>query len=343
MKYDNLRAFEKHLEGASPHHFSPLYLILGKDHPECRESIELVLRFLAPNLQAREFSVRTFDGAQLGTEELLIELYSKNFFADKRVLYIQQAEKLKKPVLEQLEKGLSHLDRSLYFILSASSLSKQTSFYKAAEKEGVILELGEIKPWEKEKRLVEWVSKQAISGRKLMAYPVCQALVKYAGLDSALLGQELEKLFCYVGDRKEITLQDVSRICTPQSSDTIWQLGESLFRRDSASAVRIVQALLAEGQALLPLLRQIRTQFQTDYQICLLINQGKQASDIAHEFPYMKGTILDRHLFFAQQYGLAAFKQGLLAIDAMEMRVKNSQADEGLLAELLVTQLTRQL
>lgn len=340
MRYDNLRSFEKHLQETAPSHLNSLYLIMGKDLFECQEAFQLLLRFLLPSQEMREFGLTIFEGLQVEESELGNALYSGSFFAKSRVIWIQQAEKLKKSVQEDLEKYFSRSQRDLYLVLSAAGWQKNTSFYKALEKDGVILDLAEAKPWEKEKRLVEWLNKQATAARKLMSYQVCQLLVKRTGHDQALLLQELEKLICYGGDKKEITAEDIEALCPRLQVDSIWQLGEALFRRDSAAALQMAQALLTEGQALLPLLRQIRSQFQTEYQVCLLLAQGKQTQDIAQEFPYMKGQILDRHLQQARQYGLESFKKGLLALDAAEMRAKNSLVDERILLELLMMQLT---
>ncbi len=341
MKYDNSRAFEKHLEGAAPNHFSRLYLILGKDLVEQREAVESTLKALQPSSQALEFALKTMDGAQLTLDELLSDLYSNTFFADQRIFWIQHADKLKKTLVDALEKYFARISSSQYLILTAPGWMKQTNFYKAVEKEGVILEIAEPKPWEKEKRLVEWATKQLSGKRKVISYQTCQALVKQTGLDSSLLAQELEKLLCYVGDRPEITSQDIIKICNYQPSDTVWQLGEAIFRRDAAASIHIVHSLLMDGQPLLPLLRQIRSQFQTQFQICLLLAQGKTAQEAVLDFPYLKGNLLDRTIQQAQRYGLESFRQGLLAIDAAEMRAKNSQVDEKLLIELLMIHLTR--
>lgn len=256
------------------------------------------------------------------------------------MIWVQQADKLKKAVQDNLIKYFSRPAPSQYLLLSASSWAKNTIFYKAAEKEGIILDIAELKPWEKEQRLAEWVNKQAAASRKLISYQVCQFLVKRLGNDQALLAKELEKLICFSGERKEIVQQDVEALCHRQQVETIWQLGEALFRRDAGASIQMVHALLMEGQSLLPLLRQIRSQYQTGYQICLLLGEGKQASDISQEFPYLKGQILERNMRQAQQYGLDLFKKGLIALDGAELRVKNSPVDEKIIAELLIMQLT---
>ncbi len=339
MKYDNLSAFEKHLTDTPSQQFKPLYLVLGKEAFECQEATQLLLRFLLPS-HSRELSLSTWEASQLEEDALWTALHTRSLFCETRVIWIQQADKLKKSIQEGLEKFLARPQSSLHLILSASTWQKNTAFYKAMDQVGVILELAEIKPWEKEKRLAEWINKQAMAARKLMSYQVCQSLVRQLGCDSSVLTQELEKLFCFCEGKKEITQQDVEAICTKQQHESIWQLGEALFRRDTHVALQMAHAFLHNGHALLPLLRQLRSQFQTEYQISLLLAQGKRGPDITQEFPYMKGQILERHMWQAQHYGLDALKQGLLLLDATEMRVKNSQIEEKILIELLIVQLT---
>lgn len=339
MRYDNLRAFEKHLESAAPRHFSPIYVVLGKESFHCKEAVNLILKHLIPKGQ-QETALSSWDGSQADSKDLLADLHAQSFFAEKRVILIQQGEKLKKTVLDELERYVKRAPRSQYLILLASALSRQTSFYKAIEKEGVILEYADLKPWEKERGLIDWVGQQAASERKQMPYQVCQQFVKQIGSDQYLLASELEKLFCFVGGKNEITWQDVEQICTLTPLETIWQLGESIFRRDAAAALRISRSLLIEGHSFLPLLRQVRNQFVTDYHVCALLEQGRQPSEITQEYPYMKGQILEGHMENARQYGMHAFRQGLLDIDKTELLAKNSQMDEQLLAEILIAKLT---
>lgn len=340
MKYDNLRAFEKHLEGAKPLHFSPLYLVMCKEEFECREATALLLNHLLEG-QNRELTLKTVEGPHAHIDQLLNDLYSQSMFVPMKVIWIKQAEKLKKGLMDQLEPYLSRIPRGQYLLLSSEGIAKNTRFYKAAEKEGVVLEIPELKPWEKEKRLIEWVSKKAVESRKLLSLQACQGLVKHVGCDAQILGQELEKLFCYVGVRQEITLQDVAHICTSQHDDSVWQLGEAILRKDTAAALQISRYLLVNGQALILLLRQLRSQFQTQLQISTLLRQGKDASHVQQEYPYMKGQILERNISYATHYGFERLRQAMLALEATEMGIKNSQADEQLLADLLMIQLTK--
>lgn len=340
VRYDNLRAFEKHLEGATPHHLSPLYVIAGKEDYECKEATQLLLNFLVPAAQ-QDLALKVWDGTSVNEGELITDLYSQSFFTDKRVILIKNVDKLKKSVQEELEKYIKKISRSQHLILCTSTLVRNSNFYKLLEKEGIVLDFAELKPWDKEKRLIEWLGKKIANVRKLMPYQVCQKFVKQVGMDQHAIANELDKLLCYIGERQEITWQDVENICTLTSSESIWQMGEAIFSRNTVLSLKIIKNLLLEGQPFLQLLRQIRSQFATELQISMLLSQNKTPSEITQVFPYMKGQILEKHITYVKQYGSASFRQGLIEIDAIESNIKNTQIDEQLLAELLIYKLTR--
>jgi len=217
---------------------------------------------------------------------------------------------------------------------------KTSSFYKKAEKAGIVLEFAELKPWEKEKRLIEWVGKQAAAERKMMSYQACQLLVKSVGPDQGLLAQEMEKLMCYVGDRKEITPQDIGIIGSNLQVNTVWELSDAIFYCETTKAVGMCRTILREGGGLLPLLRQLRYQFQTGYQTSTLLASGGTPAQAALELPSLKGQMFDRHLERVHRYGKERFKRGLLLLDEVELQTKNGQPDESLLADLLLVKLT---
>ena len=94
----------------------------------------------------------------------------------------------------------------------------------------MILDFAELKPWEKEQRLAEWVNKQASASRKLIAYPVCQFLVKRMGPDQALLAKEIEKLICYAGRERKLLGKMWKRFATGSRLNRSGSWEKLLFR-----------------------------------------------------------------------------------------------------------------
>lgn len=341
MKLTNLRAFEKHLDGAAPNHFSLLYVVLGKEAFQRKEAIDKLLVSLKGNVAQDEPLLQVYEGERLSSKELMQELNAFGLFSKRRTLLIENADKLDKEAMSSLESYFEAPNKSIFLVLSAAAFHRGTNFYKKCEKVGIVLEFPEEKPWEKERSLQEWISTTARASGKSINSQCCQQLVKLLGTQHELLSTELQKLICYVGSRASILLQDISAIVAPVAVETIWQLGEAIFRRDGASALAICKNLLLDDLSFFALLRQVRTQFQTEFQVCTILANGGDASDVMREFPYMKGGILDRHVAMAQGYGMEGFKAGLLLIDETELQAKNSGLEVSFLAELLMVKLTQ--
>lgn len=341
MKYNNLRAFEKHLEEASTVSFSGMYMIIAKDSFERNSAVESLLKHVLRGEKHPELCAKIFDGDNINVPVLFEELLSSTLFSPKKVVVVKLTDSLSASLRMALEGVVEKIAPGTIFVLAMGSMNHSTNYYKRAEKAGVILEIPESKPWEREKALLEWVNTQLNPLGKRMHPEACQLLVKQVEGQMALLYNELEKLLCFIGDRNEITIQDVSTICTSNNIETVWQLGEAVFRRDVTSALRISKALLLEENNLIGFLRQLRGQFQTEFQICSLLANGGNTREVMQLFPYMKGAILDRHIRLAQEYGLPSFKKGMQQIDAFETMAKNSTTDNDLLAEMLMIKLTQ--
>ncbi len=340
MKYSNLEAFKKHLESAAPDHFSSLYLLLSKETFPRKEAMEKLAELSLHEERSPELSVRIFDGEKHSIEQILPELNALSFFSKKRIIFINNCDSLDKAATTQLETYFASPNKTICLVLAATTLNRATSFYKKAEKIGVLLDITELKPWEQEKIVVEWLHQEVRKYKKQFTPAAGQIFIKQLGTDQTLLQNEIQKLVCYVGERSTIDERDIAAICTSVNLENAWQLGEAIFKRDAASALRISKALLNEGTALIALLRQIRSQFQTEYQICSILAHGGTAADVTAQFPYMKGAILERHLSAAQNYGMERFKKGILAIDTTELKAKNSATEDDLLADILIATIT---
>lgn len=334
MKYTSLRALEAHLTEAAPDHLASLYAILGKDDFLRKTAFARLKQFFPQS----ELALTVLDGEGLAIKAISNALYSSSLFSQKSCVAIHTCEKLTKPCMEWLEGYFAKPTPQLTLILTASTLHHGTTFFKKIEKYGVVLDIAEEKPWEKERSYTEWVQQTLTQSGKTIDSQTALALVKQVGADGETLKQEMEKLICYTGDRREISQKDIQAICTGINSETVWQLGEAIFRLDAPTALRIGHALLEDGTSILGLLRQIRSQFQTDLQVCAILASGGSPADITAQFAYMRGNILERHCQAARNYGLQRFKEGLLKIDASELQAKNGAPEldlmEGLLARL---------
>lgn len=340
MKYTNLQAFEKHLADAGPNHFAEIYLITAKDPFERKQATDLLTTKLLAKNPSPELALKTFDASKCEVGDILQELSSLSFFADQRVIVVQYGHKLNANSLKSLVSYLQHPAKAIQLVIAAETMTKTTKFYKTWEKVGVILELVEEKAWAKEKTLTAQIMAKLQKQGKSIDPQACQLLLQQIGPQAGLIHQEIEKLLCYIDDRDQIKVQDVAKLCGSVNVEDGWKLGDAIFNGDAGRSLQISKGILDSGVSLIGLLRQVRQQLQTKFQICSILASGGHPGDVSTLFPYMRGRILDNNIQQARRYGMARFRRSILALDATELASKSSATSHDTLLERLLVKLT---
>lgn len=316
MRYTQHKAFEKHLHSSSPSNFSSLYCLIIKDPGE---------RFLAFE------SLKKIVGAMSITlhseEELFSQLDSLSFFSGKQIFHYP-CEKFSKS--SRLEKRFSQMSADVILVLSMESLARQSAFYKAVEKHGVLLDTSEEKPWEKEKNLAEWLMERVFQANKTMDLEAVTALSKGSCGSLALLASEWEKLLTYVGERPRISLHDVMTICSLSPLDSAWAFGELLLAQNAGAALEVALRMIDQGGAIFSILRQLRHQMTTALHLTLFDRE-----QISLKFPYLKGQMLERQLQAAMNFRTGPLIKAIQLIDELEFKAKDGWDNPKLLLTLL--------
>lgn len=341
MRYLALPAFEKQVKEAAPDHLSPVYLVVESEGEEVLEAAKALIKALFPKEADRGLGVHRLEGEEVTGNDLGTLWTSPPFLTSRRLIWVRQAEFLKKSLVLFLEQECIHRHPSCFLLLSASSLPKQSSLYKWAEKEGIVLDISPKKPWEKNKELLHWLLNQALLVKKSLPAFLAGQLVRWSGGNLAVLKQEWQKILLYVGDKKEIEPLDLAAVAVDASVDTPWEMGEAVFRGDMETALLVGRRLLQEAQGVFPLLRQLRGQLESQYQILVFSEMGREDEIVTH-FPYLRGSLLTKRLQMARQYGKKRLQKGMLLLDQGEARLKNAEVEEFLLWDLLLMQLCDQ-
>lgn len=331
MKYTQFRAFEKHLQSAAPLHFSPIYCFIGKDSQERG----LALDTLKKSLKIEE-AIRYEPDRE---KEFLRDLDMTSLFQEKRLFHFQLGEKLSKNLSIQGEKRLGHLPPSTYVVFSAEVLSSKTSFYQALEKVGVILDMGELKPWEKERSCAEWLLDKAAKEGKTLSSDAANLLVRGSAYNLAILSKEWEKLLIYSGNQKTLHAKDVEEVCCLDPILSQWLLGEAILQKNPKLALEAGSRMLDQGHAVFTLLRQLRHQMMTALQLVSAKENGK-LDLVRAKFPYLKGQMFDRQLAGCAGWGSLSLARAIERIDDYEFKAKDAWDDPKLLLNMLILRLT---
>lgn len=325
MIYHDLISFKEGL-ATKP---QSLYLIILKDPEERKTALQTVLN-------ATKGPTSAFQPDLFSLKGFLEEVNTLPLLAKNKTVILYDVDQLNDEALEGIMAYLSNPSSWVQLLLSAATFHSQSKLVKIVEKNGVLLRCKEEKPWEKEKRLAEWLAHEAAEEGVTFSPSLIQLFIK--SVDPACLRNEFEKLICFAGEKKEITKEAIRRLASPMRHETLWQLGDALFERSFPKAVTIGTALLEEGMAFIPFLAHLRTQVHTGMQILQTYHKGGGQA-VTESFPYLKGGFLEKKLALLQGYGLFRMQTALIYLFETEVQAKNSAAEPSLLLETLLAKL----
>jgi DNA polymerase-3 subunit delta len=304
------------LKEAFPEHLSPIYLIVTPCSFERRQIAQKIFSLIAKKQLSY---LHVFDVQTTPVDQILGNLNTLSLFEEKEVVFFDGIEGLKP--LTSLIHYVSHPHHTSFLILGASSIKPLADLYHKGKKEMVVLDLSEEKPWEKERRLHEWLVQEAKAQGKHLPSQVAVFLIEKVGSDMASLNQELEKLLCFAGDRPQISLSDAEAITFSLPHVNSWQLAEKvIWNKDT----RFVHDKLGDLSFFLLFIGQLRYHLQVGYKIAAFLAKQVPRSEIAHALSQLRPQVLDKYLSIVQEKKTAYFHQGLLALYEMELAAKSS-------------------
>ena len=333
MKFSDRESFQKHLKKKGK---EGNYILVI---PDAFERGELAQEIVNAKVGKSTVSFK-LDMEKHSWERLHEELNSFSLFGEQRVLIVDNCHALLKNALESIGNYLKAPNSSLLLILLYGQVIKQKGIHKIYDEKGVLLEVPDSKPWEKEAAFEKWATHYLTKKNKKLAPQAFHSLFHHVGEDKRLLSQELDKLCTFTGDAELIQQADVMAVCVQLNLENSWKLGEAILQKNRTRALALVHTLLAEGTQPLALLAQLKHQLHSSWHALSLFDTTKSPEAVAKVYPYLKGRRFQKTLEQARSYSEPYFKRSLLAIHTLESTLKQEQEDILYVFDKLLLKLT---
>lgn len=319
MKFQRLEAFEKHFKD-SLQDLAPVYLVVCPRDGERKKILQSLVRVLEKGSDCKRcFFIK----------EAIVHLNSASLFSGKMVALFDGVEQLLKDEAAILSSYVTHPNPEGHLILGSASSKYASDLYKKGKKEMVVLDLSSEKPWEEKERIKNWAVQTILAKKKQISPDAIEALLARLPQDRLLLEQEIEKLICYMGERSQITREDVIAICTSASEENLFQLAKKIVWGGLDQAPSSCDSAM-----LFPLIGSLRYQLEMGLKMAALIEKGDPQEVITKAFPQLRSRVLQEYLNGARTKGLSYFKEGLRALFALEFGAKTSQGSPSTLFSL---------
>jgi DNA polymerase-3 subunit delta len=161
----------------------------------------------------------------------VVWLQNCNFFGDDRTASSQAVTETLAEIAQELKEFAW---QNVRLLISAAKVDKRKVFFKTLDKIGAVESFAS---WSVDDRdwaaqAEAWAGKAIRTRQKTIAHEALAELISRVGPNARQLDTEVEKLSLYVGDRKEIGMEDVAAICTRNKMARAFALGDALGDRD---------------------------------------------------------------------------------------------------------------
>ena len=226
----------------------PAYLIVGADELK-RDAAVRRLRSHVPADMA-DFNLDELDGASLEEPgQLISSAQTMPFCADFRLVIVNGAGELAKPVSEAVVSYLADPNPQCVLCLVAEKLAKNTRLYKAVAKVGPhsVIDCTPLRRWELPPYVVKLAQKRGLS----MDNAAAQELVERVGESTVALDNQIATLAQLVGDAGRITLADVEANVAQIAEVSPWAFADAVCERNAPRAMEMLNLMKAPSLVLL--------------------------------------------------------------------------------------------
>lgn len=220
----------------------PAYLIVGADELK-RDAAVRRLRSRVPADMA-DFNLDELDGASLEEPgQLISSAQTMPFCADFRLVIVNGAGELAKPVSEAVVSYLADPNPQCVLCLVAEKLAKNTRLYKAVAKVGPhsVIDCAPLKRWELPSYVVKLGQKRGLS----MDNAAAQELVERVGESTVALDNQIATLAQLAGDAGRITLADVEANVAQIAEVSPWAFADAVCERNAPRAMEMLNLMKA--------------------------------------------------------------------------------------------------
>jgi DNA polymerase-3 subunit delta len=246
-----------------------IYVLHGKDAFLREDARKRIIKQLLGDADPQT-CLSSFDD-EVTLADVLDELKTLPFLAPHRIVVIRDADAFISAHRQQLEDYFENPSKTGTLILEVSAWPKTT---KLAKKLPAVGELVECDSPEGGK-LVSWIRQAGKDRGKDVQAAAAELLAEWIGNDLATLDNEVEKLVCYVGDRKSITPEDVADIVAATAGPEAFAVVNAIIAGDTAGALSAVISAMQTRGAEFAVLGQIAWHVRRSLQAVQAIRAGQ--------------------------------------------------------------------
>jgi DNA polymerase-3 subunit delta len=305
--------------------FKALYVICGPDSWLVRQEMDKLLARLLPPDQ-RDMALYQPEAGKVSGAEVLDELRTLPFLAERRVVLIKDAEPFVEAYGELLEKYLDSPSPSGVLVLTMSSFDKRKRIAKkvAAGGNAELVETGEIKPWEMGRFVADYAQSKGVR----LDFAAANLIVELVGNEPGRVAAELDKIILFKQSAKTISAADVEELIGNNRVFDAFEVIDSLSGPNQRQAFdRLRRMFAADRDTEFTIVGAMAYHFRRLFRVKAMVEKGDNEQTALRKAGV---TVPKFQQKFSQQlgrYSLKALGQLLGELGEMDYQTKTGKGD----------------
>ena len=276
-----------------------------------------------------------YEGKGINVLQIIDQSETLPFFAERRVILIEDSG-YGKSIPADIGDYLATIPDTTIFIFVENDVDKRGKLYKAAKSVDRDIEMK--KP--DERILQAWIGARLKEEGIQMKRDAWSLFLSMTHESMDNMDRELDKLISYVGNRDQITIDDVRSICVAQVETRVFDMINSIAARDLHKTMDLYEDLLAEKEPPMKILSLIVSQFRQMKIVKECSRHGEDFGTISRKAG-APDFVVRRLIKLSNNFSDDEISELLQNIAGLEYKTKTGQLDENLAVELIIMQYAR--
>ncbi|MDO5538498.1 MAG: DNA polymerase III subunit delta [Eubacteriales bacterium] len=321
------------LQDLKTNEFKNIYLLFGEEDYLKKQYKKKLQDALIS--QDDTVNLNSYEGKNISVKELIDQAETMPFFAERRLLLIEDSGFFKNASPE-LAEYLEHLPDTACFMFVETDVDKRGKLYKTVKSKGRVMEFSS----QNEDTLTRWILGILKKENKNITRSAMQLFLEKTGTDMNRISTELEKLLSYTADREVVTPEDIEAICTTQTVNKIFDMINAIADGNQKRAYDLYYDLLALKEPPMRILFLLARQFNQLFHVKQMRALGYDVQAIASKLG-MQGFVARNCLRQSGSFEMERLKYLIDQCVEAEEAVKTGNLNEKLAVELILSEAGR--
>jgi DNA polymerase-3 subunit delta len=303
--------------------FSPLYLFTGEEEYLMEEYLDILVEH-ALDESSRSFNFDILYGGEVDGKDVVSLASLFPMMAERRVVIVRDAEKLvaseenRDILMRYLGRPLS--STVLVFVTPKADL--RLSVFKVFQQQGIVVEAKSLY----ESDIPEWIEKRVKKLGRSISPEACELLHAHVGNSLRELHNEIEKVFLYVGERKSISVEDISAVVGMSKSYNVFELQRAIGAGNASRSMEILERMLDVGENPIGIVVMLTRFFQKLWILPSVRRHASSEYELASKLQ-VRPYFVREYLTAVKHFPAGRIEQAFTALLQADVTLKTTQED----------------